>query len=108
MTDLADRAADVIRSGAIGTSSARPDGVAKVQGHFEFSSDLSADDCLWGATLRSPHPSARIRSIDVSGAWRIPGVETVITAADVPGKLTYGLIADDQPVFADTVVRYVG
>ena len=108
MTDLANRAADVIRSGAIGTSSARPDGVAKVQGHFEFSSDLSADDCLWGATLRSPHPSARIRSIDVSGAWRIPGVETVITAADVPGKLTYGLIADDQPVFADTVVRYVG
>jgi xanthine dehydrogenase D subunit len=108
MTDLANRAVDVIRSGAIGTSAARPDGVAKVQGSFEFSSDLSADGCLWGATLRSPHPSARIRSIDVSGAWRVPGVETVITAADVPGKLTYGLIADDQPVFADTVVRYVG
>jgi CO/xanthine dehydrogenase Mo-binding subunit len=32
----------------------------------------------------------------------------VITAADVPGKPTYGLISQDQPVFADGVVRYVG
>jgi CO/xanthine dehydrogenase Mo-binding subunit len=94
--------------GTIGTSPTRPDGIAKVQGSFEFSSDLSADGCLWGATLRSPHPSARIRSIDVSGAWKIDGVETVITAADVPGKLTYGLISQDQPVFAEDVVRYVG
>jgi len=108
MTDVASRTTTEPRQGAIGTSPGRPDGVAKVQGGFEFSSDLSADGCLWGATLRSPHPSARIRSIDVSGAWGIAGVETVITAADVPGKLTYGLIADDQPVFADTVVRYVG
>jgi xanthine dehydrogenase D subunit len=96
------------RPGTIGTSSTRPDGIAKVQGRFEFSSDLSADGCLWGATLRSPHPSARICSIDVSGAWQIPGVETVITAADVPGSMYYGLISQDQPVFASDVVRYVG
>jgi len=96
------------RPGTIGTSTTRPDGTAKVQGSFEFSSDLSADGCLWGATLRSPHPSARIRSIDVSGAWKIDGVETVITAADVPGVAVYGLISQDQPVFASDVVRYVG
>ena len=87
---------------------ARPDGIAKVQGSFELSSDLSADGCLWGATLRSPHPYARIVSIDLSAAWRIDGVETVITAADVPGSMNYGLIAHDQPVFAAEVVRYVG
>jgi len=60
--------------------------------------------------LRSPHPYARIVAIDVSGAYAIDGVTTVITAADVPGKLTYGLIVQDQPVFAaigDTV-RYSG
>ena len=65
---------------------------------------------LWGATLRSPHPYARIVAIDVSGAYAINGVTTVITADDVPGKLTYGLIVQDQPVFAaigDTV-RYSG
>ena len=43
-----------------------------------------------------------------SPAWRIDGVEAVITAEDVPGKPTYGLISQDQPVFASDVVRYVG
>jgi len=97
-----------IRPGTIGDSTLRPDGVAKVQGTYEFSSDLSADGCLFGATLRSPHPSARIRSIDLSAAWKISGVEAIITADDVPGKKTYGLISSDQPVFASDVVRYVG
>ena len=96
------------RHGTIGTSPTRPDGVAKVQGTFAFSSDLSADGCLWGATLRSPHPYARIRSIDLSAAWKIAGVEAVVTAADVPGSMFYGLISQDQPVFASDVVRYVG
>ena len=98
------------RHGTLGTSASRPDGVAKVQGGFAFSSDMWADNMLWGATLRSPHPYARIIDIDVSGAYAIDGVTTVITAADVPGKLTYGLIVQDQPVFAaigDTV-RYSG
>jgi xanthine dehydrogenase D subunit len=95
-------------AGRIGDSPTRPDGVAKVQGTFAFSGDVSADGFLWGATLRSPHPSARIRSIDLSAAWRIAGVEAIVTAADVPGKLTYGLIASDQPVFASDTVRYVG
>jgi xanthine dehydrogenase D subunit len=97
-----------IRPGTIGDSPARPDGIEKVQGTYAFSSDLSADGCLFGATLRSPHPYARILSIDLSAAWRINGVEAVITAEDVPGKLTYGLIEQDQPVFAADVVRYVG
>jgi xanthine dehydrogenase D subunit len=104
LTDTATRA----REGVIGTSPARPDGVAKVQGSFEFSSDLHAEGARWGATLRSPHPRARIVRIDPSPAWRIPGVEAVITADDVPGAQTYGLIAQDQPVFARDVVRYVG
>ena len=96
------------RDGVIGTSALRPDGVAKVQGAFAFSSDLGAEGAAWGATLRSPHPYARIVSVDVSRAWQIDGVEAVITADDVPGVPTYGLISQDQPVFASEVVRYVG
>ena len=99
------------RAGArevLGRSALRPDGVAKVQGSFQFSSDLGGDGVLWGATLRSPHPHARIVRIDVSPAWRIAGVEAVITADDVPGRMTYGLIDQDQPVFARDVVRFVG
>lgn len=97
-----------VRPGTIGDSPVRSDGIPKVQGTYEFSSDLSADGCLFGATLRSPHPSARIVSIDLAAAWKISGVEAIITADDVPGKLTYGLISQDQPVFASDVVRYVG
>ena len=92
----------------LGTSSLRPDGAAKVKGDFAFTSDLHAENMLWGATLRSPHPHARIISIDTSAAWKIAGVECVVTADDVPGQLTYGLISSDQPVFARDVVRYMG
>lgn len=97
-TDTATRTG--ARHGTLGTSALRPDGIAKVQGRFAFSSDLWAEHALWGATLRSPHPRARIVRIDVTPAWQIDGVETIITAADVPGKATYGLIIADQPVFA--------
>ena len=91
----------------LGTSPTRPDAVPKVQGRFAFSSDLWADGMVWGKTLRSPHPHARIRRLDVSPAWRIPGVEVVVTAEDVPGA-TYGLITADQPVFASGTVLYAG
>lgn len=92
----------------LGTSALRPDGVAKVIGEFSFSSDMRAENMLWGATLRSPHPYARIKSIDTTKALLIAGVQAIITAEDVPGKLTYGLISSDQPVFAKDVVRYMG
>ncbi len=96
------------RTGRIGDSPVRPDGMIKAQGRFAFSSDLPIDGAVWGATLRSPHPYARIVSIDTSGAWAIAGVSAVLTAEDVPGKRTYGLITADQPVFATGFVRYVG
>lgn len=98
------------RPGTLGTDALRPDGLAKVQGWFAFSSDAWAEHLLWGATLRSPHPYARLVSIDLSAAWKIDGVEAIVTADDVPGAPTYGLIVQDQPVFAPVggYVRYVG
>ncbi|MFM8553587.1 MAG: xanthine dehydrogenase subunit D [Acidimicrobiales bacterium] len=96
------------RRDVLGSSALRPDGAAKVRGEFAFSSDMWHDGMLWGATLRSPHPHARIVSIDTSAALLVPGVSAVVTAADVPGQMTYGLISEDQPVFASDVVRYMG
>ena len=46
----------VVSRGGVGESPLRPDGTLKVTGEFAFSSDLFADDMLWGATLRSPYP----------------------------------------------------
>ena len=92
----------------VGESAPRPDGVPKVTGAFAFSSDLHADAMLWGRTLRSPHPHARLLSIDVSGALTIAGVAAVLTAEDVPGRNAYGLTLPDQPVLAHDIVRYEG
>ncbi|MGH8793885.1 MAG: xanthine dehydrogenase subunit D [Stackebrandtia sp.] len=94
--------------GGVGDSPVRPDARLKVRGEFAYSSDLRMDDMLWGATLRSPHPYARIRRVDVSPALRIAGVSTVLTHEDVPGAKRYGLDHADQPVLADDVVRHQG
>jgi xanthine dehydrogenase D subunit len=107
LTDVSPRIETRTENG-VGDSPVRPDGLAKATGAFAFASDLPMDGAVWGATLRSPHPYARILSIDTAGALTIPGVHAVLTAEDVPGQPTYGLIASDQPVFASEVVRYVG
>lgn len=92
----------------MGASAPRPDGTLKVTGEFAYSSDLYLTGMLWGATLRSPHPSAWIRSIDVGPALAMPGVHAVLTHEDVPGEKFYGLDVKDQPVLAVDQVRYQG
>ncbi|SPL96293.1 Xanthine dehydrogenase, molybdenum binding subunit [[Actinomadura] parvosata subsp. kistnae] len=92
----------------VGESARRPDATLKVTGEFAYASDLWLDGMVWGATLRSPHPSAWLRSIDVSPALRIPGVRAVLTHEDVPGEKYYGLEHKDQPVLAIDQVRYQG
>jgi CO/xanthine dehydrogenase Mo-binding subunit len=99
---------NIRRQGGIGESVQRVDGIPKVKGEFEYASDLRRDGMLWGATLRSPHPYARIVSIDTSAALETPGVCAVLTQADVGGKKTFGLDVQDQPVLATGVVRYAG
>ena len=59
-------------------------------------------------TLRSPHPHARIRGIDITEAMTVPGVRAVLTADDVPGENAFGLEHADQPVLASEFVRYEG
>src|SRR5215212_5040809 len=94
--------------GRVGERVKRLDAPPKVKGEFAYSSDLVAPGMLWGHTLRSPHPHARILSIDTSGAVTMPGVHAVLTHADVPGEKTYGLEFPDQPVLAIDRVRYFG
>ena len=94
--------------GGIGESLRRPDGIPKVKGDFAYSSDLWADGMLWGSTLRSPHPRARIREINLAPALAVRGVHAVLTHEDIPGRKVYGLEIPDQPVLAFDQVRYQG
>jgi xanthine dehydrogenase D subunit len=104
---VSERVGERTREG-VGVSVPRIDGVPKAKGQFAYGSDLWADGMLWGHTLRSPHPSARIRSIDIGRAVASPGVHAVLLADDVPGSKFYGLEFTDQPVLAWEVVRFVG
>ncbi len=94
--------------GVVGDSPLRPDGIPKLKGEFYFAQDLTADLMLWGATVRSPHPHARIVSIDIAPALAIGGVHAVLTADDVPGRAVFGLEHPDQPVLARGTVNYWG
>ena len=95
-------------SAGLGESVARPDGTLKVTGDFAYSSDLWADGMLWASTLRSPHPHARIKSINIAPALKINGVSAVLTHDDVPGAKLYGLEIIDQPVLAFDTIRFHG
>jgi len=95
-------------AGGVGESVPRVDGIPKAVGAFEYASDLWADGMLHGATTRSPHASARIVSVDTGAALALPGVHAVLTAADVPGKPTFGLEFADEPALAFDRVRYAG
>ncbi len=98
----------VTRGGRVGESTRRIDGVPKVTGAYAYGSDLHAENMLWGVTVRSPHASATILSVDPSKAAQSGGVACVLTSADLPAARTFGLEFADQPVFADGVVRMVG
>src|SRR5690606_5581415 len=63
----------------IGTRPIRHDGMEKVTGKALFGADMRLPGMLYGAVLRSPHPHARIVSIDTSRALAHPEVRAVIT-----------------------------
>ncbi|MEC4020795.1 molybdopterin cofactor-binding domain-containing protein [Streptomyces sp. H27-D2] len=107
-TGVRREAAKAAAPGGVGESVQRPDARLKVKGAFAYSSDLRWDAMVWGATLRSLHPSARIVRLDAGRARRLPGVIAVLTHKDVPGNPLYGMKVADQPVLAADRVRYQG
>ena len=66
----------------VGTRAVRPDGVDKVTGRAKFGADLHLPNMLVGKVLRSPYAHARILSIDISAAEKLPGVKAIVTRED--------------------------
>jgi CO/xanthine dehydrogenase Mo-binding subunit len=67
----------------IGKRTIRPDGMEKVTGKAAFGADFTQPGMLWGKVLRSPHPHARIRSINFDKALALPGVKAVMSGKDL-------------------------
>jgi CO/xanthine dehydrogenase Mo-binding subunit len=80
---------------------------AKVTGKAVYGSDIKLPGMLYGKILRSPHPHARIRKIDLSRAEKITGLRAIITGAELPAK-PYGIVVDDELPLTPDLVRYIG
>ena len=87
----------------IGKSEPRRDLPEKLTGEAKYAADVQLPGMLFGKILRSPHPHARILSINVDAARNLPGVRAVVTPFDAPK----GQVAPDMPIL-DTEARYVG
>lgn len=70
------------RPAVLGTAVRRVDGPDKVQGKAKYSYDVSRPGMLYGRILRSPHPHARVKAIDLSAAQKAPGVKAALAVID--------------------------
>ncbi|MFF0274451.1 MULTISPECIES: molybdopterin-dependent oxidoreductase [unclassified Streptomyces] len=99
---------------AVGRNVAAPAGPQVVTGTARYTFDVEVPGLLHMKLLRSPHPHARILSIDTAAALRVPGVHAVLTHEDAPATL-YSSARHEHPTedpddtrVLDDVVRYVG
>jgi CO/xanthine dehydrogenase Mo-binding subunit len=91
----------------VGTRTIRPDGVDKVTGRARFGADFNLPGQLIGKVLRSPHPHARILSIDISKAEALPGVKAIVTRDDFPDQSSEFIPAGEMMMNYRDVVRNV-
>jgi CO/xanthine dehydrogenase Mo-binding subunit len=92
----------------VGRSVVRTDALDKVLGRAKFTADYVPRDTAVVKVVRSPHPHALIQGINASPALELPGVQMVLTAADIPGENQIGYALPDQPFLNDVKTHFVG
>ena len=101
----------------IGKPMPRHDARDKVFGKTKYAEDHAIPGMLYGKVLRSKYPAANILSIDTSNAERLPGVQAVITAKDIPNNENVTRFGQTHSVggfeglyrvLADKKVRFMG
>ena len=104
-------ALDEIKIGGLGASRRRVEDNRFIRGKGNYIDDIALPGMLHMEILRSPLAHGRIRSIDVSAAWAIPGVRMVLTGEMLAARnlawmptLSY----DTQAVLATDKVRFQG
>jgi putative selenate reductase molybdopterin-binding subunit len=109
-TNIEDAAAGT----AFGRSLPAPAGPRVVRGAARYTFDMEVEGLLHIKLLRSPHPHAKIISIDKTAALGVPGVHAILTYEDAPDRLfstarheKAWMDPDDTRVL-DNVVRFVG
>jgi len=105
---------DAAAGEACGHNVPAPAGPDVVTGKARFTLDVAPEGLLYMKLARSPHPHARIRSIDKSAALAVPGVQAVFTYEDSPKTMFSSArhevraIDPEDTLVLDRIVRYIG
>ncbi len=92
----------------VGTSITRLDDLDKVTGVARYAADLKMSGVLHAKVLRSKVHHARIISIDTRAAEAVPGVESVVTARDIPGNPVMINAKPQRFLFPSDKIRFMG
>ncbi len=92
----------------VGQPLPKVDAAAKVTGQTVFADDVVLPRMLFAKLLRSPHPHARIRKVDVSKAAAHPGVVATLVGTELP--IPFGIlpVSQDEHALCVDKVRFVG
>src|SRR6202022_1238083 len=99
---------------AFGRSLPAPAGPQLVRGAARYTFDTEVEGLLHIKMLRSPHPHAKIVSIDKTAAMAVPGVHAVLSFEDAPDRLfstarhEKAWMDPDDTRGLDNIVRVVG
>ena len=120
-TPSAQTAPQLAPLNTVGRDVPRIDALERVTGRATYTRDIRLPGMLYARVLTSPHPHARIRSIDVSRARALPGVRAIIThethrvvygCGSIGGGAQYSDEAKDATLHRrymfDNPVRHVG
>ena len=105
---------DAAAGTAFGRSLPAPAGPQVVRGAERYTFDVAPEGLLHIKMLRSPHPHAKIISIDKRASLSVPGVHTVLTFEDAPDRLfstarhEWDWMDPDDTKVLDNVVRFIG
>lgn len=91
----------------VGKKTPRIDAYERVTGQAQYTGDIQLPGMLYARILRSPHPHARIVSIDTSKAEKLPGVKAVIHHQNAQVPWSSGGHTHRRYIF-NNPVRFVG
>ncbi len=94
--------------GGVGSRRPKVGAFDAVTGRLRYAADIALPGMLHAKLVRSPHPNARVVSVDAAPALAIPGVHAVITGRDLPRR--YGILpwTRDEHALAPEHARHVG
>jgi xanthine dehydrogenase YagR molybdenum-binding subunit len=96
----------------VGKPVPRVDGALKLSGAARYTTDVRLPGMLYAEVLRSPHPAALVRRLDLSAAAKMAGVRAVHPIAKAGDRLRFegeeiAAVAADTPQQAKDALRAI-